>query len=322
MRNTEPWRSVWLCAVALVAALGIGGCGSSAQGQDANDAGAKTWAELQAVYAYDHSLPLEANITQTVNAGAYTTEKMTLRAVDGTSIPAILHRPNIEGAVPCILLLHGYGGDKESYSIPVAILVAPKGVAVMAIDARLHGERAETTTAMWGTDLAKSRHAMVNTVIDNCRALDYLDTRDDIDCGRYMLLGISMGGMFGAVLGPVDDRIKSGMLIVAGGRLDLMYANSQHETMVEMRAAGISAEMVAEAMADCEPVSFVGHFAPRPLLFINGTEDQVVPRENAEFLHGAAGEPKEIVWYEGGHIPPLLEVMGLLLGFIDEQLLN
>ncbi len=322
MPDTAAWRSVCLCTVALVAALGVGGCGSSAQGQDANDGGEKTWAELQAVYAYDHSLPLDPDIAQTVNAGAYTTEKMALRAVDGTSIPAILHRPNVQGAVPCILVLHGYGGDKESYSIPMAILVAPKGVAVMAIDARLHGERAEATAAMWGTDLARSRYAMVNTVIDNCRALDYLDSRDDIDHERYMLLGISMGGMSGAVLGPVDERIKSAILIVAGGRLDLMYANSEHETVVEMRAAGITPAMVAEATADCEPVSFIGHFAPRALLFVNGTQDQVVPPQNAEFLHQASAEPKEIIWYEGGHVPPLLDIFGPVLGFVDEQLLN
>jgi len=311
-----------LYALVFMAVLGVAGCGSGAQGREANADAAKTWAELQAVYAYDHSLPLEADITQTLNAGAYTTEKMTLRAVDDTKIPAILHRPNLEGPLPCILVLHGYGGDKESYSTPIAILVALKGIAVMAIDARLHGERAEAATAMWSTDLAQSRHAMVNTVIDNCRALDYLDTRDDIDHDRYMLLGLSMGGISGAVLAPVDQRIKSAILIVAGARLDLMYANSQHETMAGMRAAGITTDMVAEATADCEPASFISHFAPRPLLFINGTEDQVIPPANAGFLHEAAGEPKEIIWYESGHVPPLVQIIDPVLEFVDEQLLN
>ena len=49
-----------LYAIVFLAVLGVAGCGSGAQGQEANADAAKSWAELQAIYAYDHSLPLEA----------------------------------------------------------------------------------------------------------------------------------------------------------------------------------------------------------------------------------------------------------------------
>ncbi len=281
-----------------------------------------SWEQLQAIYEYDHDLPLQAEVTATTSNSYFTTEKITLQAVDSTSIPAILHRPNVDGKVPCVLLLHGYGGNKDAYSRPMAIFMAPLGVAVMAIDARLHGERAQEDAGMWSADLRASRDAMVKTVIDNCRALDYLDSRADIDHDRYMLVGMSMGGILGSVLGPLDGRIKSAALIVAGGRLDLMLLHSEFPIVARLRDAGVTGEMLAEQLYQIEPVNFIGHFAPRPVLFVNGTEDRIIPRENAELLHQAAGEPKQVVWYEGGHIPTPQGIIEPLRGFIDANLLN
>jgi fermentation-respiration switch protein FrsA (DUF1100 family) len=46
----------------------------------------------------------------------------------------------------------------------------------------------------------------------------------------------------------------------------------------------------------------VGRIAPRPLLFVNATRDAIVPRAAAERLHAAAGEPREVRWFESGHV--------------------
>ena len=46
----------------------------------------------------------------------------------------------------------------------------------------------------------------------------------------------------------------------------------------------------------------MGRFAPRPLLFVNGERDATVPVAAAKKLHEAAGEPKEIHWFDGGHL--------------------
>jgi len=307
-------RKMSLLAVLMAALAAAGLCHGDGQ--------VASWEQLQAIYEYDHDLPLQADLTASSTASYYITEKITLQAVDNTPIPAILHRPNVAGEVPCVLLLHGYGGNKDAYSQPMAMFMAPLGIAVMAIDARLHGDRAQEGTGMWSTDLRMSAEAMLKTVIDNRRALDYLDTRTDIDHDRYMLVGMSMGGILGAVLGPVDERIKSAALIVAGGRLDLMFLRSDFPVIAKLREAGVTGELLAEHLYRVEPVNFVGHFAPRPLLFVNGTQDPIIPRENAELLHQAAGEPKQVVWYEGGHIPTPQVAMGALREFISANLLD
>ena len=53
-----------------------------------------------------------------------------------------------------------------------------------------------------------------------------------------------------------------------------------------------------------EPVRYVGRVSPTPLIMINGTEDEQVPRQNAELLYNAAGEPKTITWLASRHVRP------------------
>jgi fermentation-respiration switch protein FrsA (DUF1100 family) len=45
----------------------------------------------------------------------------------------------------------------------------------------------------------------------------------------------------------------------------------------------------------------VGRFAPRPILFVNASRDERVPRAAAEALYAAAGEPKEMLWFDAAH---------------------
>jgi fermentation-respiration switch protein FrsA (DUF1100 family) len=38
-----------------------------------------------------------------------------------------------------------------------------------------------------------------------------------------------------------------------------------------------------------------------PLLLQNGTSDEYIPVADAEELHAAAPQPKEVRWYDAGH---------------------
>jgi alpha-beta hydrolase superfamily lysophospholipase len=54
--------------------------------------------------------------------------------------------------------------------------------------------------------------------------------------------------------------------------------------------------------ADVAPLSVVGSIAPRPLLLIHGTEDQIIPSRHTERLYASAGEPKELwIAHGAGH---------------------
>lgn len=311
-------------AVALLCmAVGIACSGGDGVAQQTT-APIPSWDELRGVYGYDADIPLAPEVERVNDTEYFTTDHITFDAVDGTSVPAILYVPKTEedSPVPCVLLLHGYGGDKESYGSVLAAFMAPMGIGVMAIDARLHGERAQEGVKMFSDDLQRTHDAMMNTVIDNRRALDYLDTRPDIDHDRYLCMGLSLGAILGSVLGPVDDRIGSAALVVGGGRLDVLVMQSDLSDVERMREAGVTRQMLAEYLTDVEPVNFIGHFAPRELLFVNGRDDDVVTPECAQYLHEGAGDPKEIVWYNGGHVPPPTVIMMSVGPFIRQNLLQ
>jgi fermentation-respiration switch protein FrsA (DUF1100 family) len=47
---------------------------------------------------------------------------------------------------------------------------------------------------------------------------------------------------------------------------------------------------------------YIDRVTPTPLIMINGTNDEQVPRHNAELLYNAAGEPKTIMWLKSRHV--------------------
>jgi uncharacterized protein len=54
-------------------------------------------------------------------------------------------------------------------------------------------------------------------------------------------------------------------------------------------------------MTPIEPIRFIAHATPTPLLLQNGRSDNLVPPADAEALHAVTPEPKTIQWYPAGH---------------------
>ncbi len=275
------------------------------------------WDSLRSVYDYDASQPLDAEVGSVEESALFVAEELSFTGAGGERVPALLIRPaNVERA-PCVLFLHGLGGNKE-HARAVATLLVPQGMAVIAIDAPLHGERAPESLepGEMAARLAAANGPLVNTVIDNRRAIDYIWTREDLDGERTVLVGVSMGAMLGSIVAAVDDRVDAAALLVGGGSWDLIVRQSQHPVAQRLRETGLGD---GETLARVEPVAFVGHISPRPVLMVNGTQDAIMPVAAAEALHEAAGEPKEVKWYEGGHvgIPPAL--LAYVTGWVTEQ---
>ncbi len=284
----------------------------------AQDVLADEWNSLRQVYDYDATAALEPEELDPEDAGAWTSQVVHYNGAEGLRVPGLLLRPKKAERPPCVLFLHGYGGSKEQARMIAALLI-PRGIAVFAIDAVMHGERAEPGRELLSPELMQGGRPIVRTVIDNRRGIDYLETRGDIDVERLAMLGVSMGGIFGSILAAVEPRIDAAALIVAGGRWDLLLANSPHPRAQKLQQLGIQSEVVQQAMRVVEPVNFVGHIAPRPVLMVNGEQDQIIPRVCAEALHEAANEPKQVIWYEDGHVGMTPEVVGQVIEWLAKQ---
>ncbi|MGA9115350.1 MAG: alpha/beta hydrolase [Bacteroidota bacterium] len=68
--------------------------------------------------------------------------------------------------------------------------------------------------------------------------------------------------------------------------------------------SGVAAGLGMVLLRPLEPMGNVASVTPVPLLMINGTEDEQVPRRCAEMLYAAAGRPRKIVWIESAHVHP------------------
>jgi dienelactone hydrolase len=206
----------------------------------------------------------------------------------GDRVPGrVLLPPTGAGPFPVVLLQHGASGAKDApYMDAVAAPWARGGAAVASIDLPLHGERASSKLggllrAGLGLDpgggpLAAgiAREFLRQAVLDLRRCVDALGALDAIDTSRLAYAGLSLGAIVGAIFCGLDPRPRAAVLALGG-------------------ADGGGSEL--------DPVSHVGRFAPRPLLFVNATRDAVVSRERAERLHAAAGEPHEVLWFDAGH---------------------
>jgi dienelactone hydrolase len=211
----------------------------------------------------------------------------------GDRVPGQIVLPDLPGASaphPVVLLAHGLTSSRNGDGMDaVAARWVREGAAVAAIDFALHGERTSPKTSERLFESAPA--ALANgfddraseilwqefarqSVLDLRRLVDVLEAFDGVDAKRLVYVGFSLGGILGAALCGVDPRPRGAALAIAG--------------------AGAPG-------GPLDPTAHVGNIAPRPLLFVNASRDETIARPHTERLYEAAGEPKQIEWFDAGH---------------------
>jgi uncharacterized protein len=275
---------------------------------------APKWETLKAAYDYEKNpggkplavaeKPEEDEITF---AGvALAQSRLTFTNGRGHTVTGLFLRPKADPvagrAYPAAVLLHGLGSDKEAMARAFGRYFASKGFACVVLDAARHGERREPRGEQRAAGEGAFFEIIRETVTDYRLALDWLETRKDVDRARVGAFGYSMGAMMTAILGGVDERIKAGVLCVGGDPV----ITSLDRLPEQAKAVGLT----------CCPSLYVGRFAPRPVLMVNAKDDRIMLRPAAERLHDGAKKPSEIRWVPGGHaleIEPARDAMNWLI---------
>jgi cephalosporin-C deacetylase-like acetyl esterase len=280
--------------------------------------------EYVRLYEYDRSVPLNPGISKFIEKGSYIAYKIYYDSVGGQRVPTIFTVCKyVSPPYPCILFLHGYGGRKEDV-IPIADVLSARGYSLLSIDALYHGERSMPGKVLYSPDIDELKANVIQTIIDLRRAIDFLETRIEIDSGRIGYIGGSMGGIFGALLVGVESRVKAAVIIVGGGNIPLMIKTSRHYSVPPIRSRietlGITYEQLEHILAPIDPINFIHLASPRPLQFHCGRYDDIVPAETQRQLAEKASEPKEVYWYDAGHGLPLEPMASRIIGFLDKYL--
>jgi uncharacterized protein len=246
------------------------------------------WAALKAAYEYNRRTLVVVKEKVRDDESRFA-RHITFKDPFGLEVTGLFTRPKAEGQYPCVLLLHGAGGSKENIMNSFGPQLVAKGIASLALDAAQHGERREQGSP---NDPIRYKAGWVQRVslIDYRIAIDWLKERKDIDGTHIGLIGYSMGSQMGAVLAGVDERIRAVLLCVGGDPI-FPVRRTVEATQRE------NIDLVA-------PVNFIGHISPRPLLMLNGKEDDNIIPEMTKLLYDAAKEPREIRWTDSGHSLP------------------
>lgn len=212
--------------------------------------------------------------------------------VDGW-IPGYIAIPtDVKGKVPVVLGMHGHSSSKDNIfgSDPsthqnVMALLTSNGYAVMAIDSYFNGERKGTGPAgtaemqnrsvdqeesQFKINLWFGRSLWGMQLRDEQIALDYLETRPEIDATRIGAEGMSMGSTRAWWLAALDDRVKT----VVGVACFTRYKELIEQR--ELRAHGIY-YFVPGMLNHFDTEAVMGLIAPRPFLVLTGDSDKGSP---------------------------------------------
>jgi fermentation-respiration switch protein FrsA (DUF1100 family) len=222
---------------------------------------------------------------QVVAGGSRLSLELRADELGGAAIPAILMLPDATGEVPAALLIHGYTSRKETMSDSVGRALLDVGIASLAVDLPLHGERFVAGRSRGGMQPLELMKTWKLALAECALGLRYLAARPEIDRERRAIVGYSLGSFLGVTVAARERAVKA-VVLAAGGDLpdDLPFG------------------MMIRAVVD--PVAAVGAFDGTPLLMVHGQRDRTVTPAQARRLFDAAREPKEIRWWDAGHRLP------------------
>ena len=247
------------------------------------------------LFAYDVDAPL--NLQKAVES---TNEGVEVSAIafsspDGGSVTGLLFDPVTRSSLrPGIVLMHGLPGNARVMA-PYAQMLAKHGAVVIAIDAPF-ARRSGPPLRFSPADRAEQ----IQLIRDLQRAVDVLRARANVDDARVAYVGFSYGGAMGALFAGIERRIRAAVLVVGDGGLVSHSTGPEDFDFMASMSCATRLDWI-RAMAPIEPIRFIPHASPIPLLLQNGRSDDLVPEADAKALHAAAPDPKTILWYAAGH---------------------
>ncbi|MDD5082646.1 MAG: prolyl oligopeptidase family serine peptidase [Dehalococcoidales bacterium] len=139
--------------------------------------------------------------------------------------------------------------------------------------------------------------------------IDYLWSLPEIDGYPLSLLGFSGGATVSIYVAAADARVAS--VVACACPAEFVFGERTPQGIVEhFRRIGLIRDADFPASVDdwsrgfkkVSPVRYIAGIAPRPLLLVHGSRDEVVNVSQAYRLRDNAGDPKQLVIIDGaGH---------------------
>lgn len=229
------------------------------------------WREMLGLSPMPPRTPLKATITGALDRGDYVVEKVHFQSLPGAYVIGNLYRPSkVTERLPAVLYLCGH--TKGKVNAPYQAnprWFGQHGYVALVLDPIQLGESQGTHHGTYRDerwDWPSRGYTPAGTEVWNAmRALDYLETRPDVDSKRMGVTGLSGGGVISWCLGAADERVKVVVPVCQSGSI---------EHVVTDRATD----------GHCDCAFWINYYrwcwpdlgaliAPRSLLIASGSED-------------------------------------------------
>jgi hypothetical protein len=191
-------------------------------------------------------------------------------------------------------------GKPEEYQADFALQCVANGYPVFALEQISFGHRRDAEAREGGADASScNRDSMAALMFgesmtgwrawDAMRALDYLETREEVDAARLVTMGISGGGLTSLFTAALDTRVAA--CVVSG------YLNTFAGSVLAVNHCVDN--YVPGLLALAEMPDIAGLVAPRLLFAESGRDDPIFPlatfeqaSQEVSAIFAAAGVPE------------------------------
>ena len=238
--------------------------------------------------------PLASERLERTDLGDVVREKVTYAVEPSERVPAFVLLPKSGPARhPAILCHHQHGGEFQAGkdgpaglgsdpSQHYAVELARRGYVTMVFDALCFNERQDAAGRLKNGDyeryeamyrIAEGKSVQGKYVWDARRALDYLETRPEVDATRLGMIGHSLGGQETLFTAAIDTRIRAAASSCGFGSL---------RTLKRDRINHNYALFVPGLANNGDYGAVLALVVPRPFFVLARSEDPIFPKDGIE----------------------------------------
>jgi cephalosporin-C deacetylase-like acetyl esterase len=241
-------------------------------------------------FDYDHAAPMELTIVGREQRDGAVVRDITFVGVSDPVKAYLVTPARGSGPFAAILYVHWLGEPattNRTQFLTEAVALAESGVVSLLVD------------AMWSKPKWYSQRVpeedcahSVRQVIELRRAMDLLLDQPGVDAKRVAFVGHDYGAMHGIIMGGVDRRPKTYVLMAPTPHfIDWALFSAQPKDL----------EAFKRQLAPLDPVNFTALVAPATVFFQFANKDEYVPAAAAAAFYASAAERKQMATYAAGH---------------------
>ncbi|MEX2213073.1 MAG: acetylxylan esterase [Phycisphaeraceae bacterium] len=223
--------------------------------------------------------PLNAQTVGTIKDEGYRIEKVIFESQPGHLVTANLYVPAGDGPHPAVVVPCGHSQSGKAAQQSICLALVKAGFIALTYDPISQGERIQlldadgkkivgmTTehTMLGASSIPVGRGTATYRIFDGSRAIDYLESRAEVDAKKIGVTGVSGGGTMSSYLMALDDRVACAA--------PSCFITSIPKLLATIGPQDAEQNIFGQIANSLDHADYMILRAPRPTLVLAGTQD-------------------------------------------------